>query len=205
MCLQLNLGVRYALTQSRNHRCPSIRSHGGFNVIAALLTFGCAAGPVTSLQRNDIPRRDNSPIQTDSLVYHLQRLSAEYRAYVVAKYTNKTSSSVYFARCNDKSTTPMYGVRRTGADSSKSLFSDVAWACVGGVPTGEIPRGASVTVRVPLGTVDQPAMQPRLKPEELVGLMRVMLELCRTFSTDSDYCDPVPDTQRSSNPFLVTY
>jgi len=174
-------------------------------VFAALFAFGCGAASVTSLTINEIPPRDDSPVQTDSLLYHLKRLPSEYRAYVMATYTNRTQSSVYFARCNRQSTTPMFGVRRTGPDSSTSLFSDVAWACVGGVPTGVIAPGESVTIHAKVGSVDQPAMQPPLKPEDLVGLMRVEMRLCRKFSIDSDYCDPVPDAQRISNAFLVTY
>ena len=175
------------------------------SVPTILVALGCGAGSVTSLHGNGIPVRDNSPAQTDSQIYHLQRLPSEYRAYAVATYTNRTASPVYFARCNRESTIPMFGIRRTGADSAKKLFSDVAWACVGGVPTGEIAPGASVTIRAILGSMDQLAMQPPLKPEDIVGLMRVTLELCRTFSADSDYCDPVPDAQRISNAFLVSY
>jgi hypothetical protein len=154
---------------------------------------------------NAPPVRDNSPVQTDSLVYHLERRPSEYRAYVTATFTNNTGSPVYFARCNGESQTPMFGIRRTGPDSMKALFSDLAWACVGGVPTGQIPPGGTTTVRVPVGSVDQPAMQPPLKPEDLVGLMRVDLLLCRSYSADSDYCDAMAETERISNAFLVTY
>ena len=178
---------------------------GCTRVATALIALGCGAASSTSLPINELPLRDNSPVQTDSLLYHLQRLPSEYRAFVVATYTNRTQSTVHFARCNRQSTIPMFGVRRTGADSSRNLFSDVAWACVGGVPTGAIAPGESVTIQAKLGTVDQPAMRPPLKPEDLVGLMRVELRLCRTFSSDSDYCVPVPDAQRISNAFLVTY
>lgn len=170
-------------------------------VMAVLLGPGCVGARIT-----DAPlARDDSPAQTDSLVYRLQRLPSEYRAFVTATFTNRSPSSVYFARCNRQSTVPMFGIRRTGADSTRVLFSDFAWACVGGVPTGEIAPGVSVTVRVPVGSVDQAAMQPPLKPEHLVGLMRVTLSLCRQYSADSDYCDPVSDAQRISNAFLVTY
>jgi hypothetical protein len=165
-----------------------------------LLGQGCVA-----TDPNAAPVRDNSPVQTDSLVYHLERQRSEYRAYVTATFTNKTSSPVYFARCNADSQTPMFGIRRTGPDSTKVLFSDFAWACVGGVPTGRIPPGGQTTVRVPVGSVDQPAMQPPLKPEQLVGLMRVNLLLCRSYSADSDDCDAMPEMERVSNTFLVKY
>ena len=169
-----------------------------------LLSTGCLDACATR-SISDVPERDDSPVQTDSVVYHLQRRASEYRAEVIATYTNRTGTRVYFARCNGESTTPMFGVRRTGADSTRTFFSDLAWACVGGVPTGEIPAGGSLTVRVSVGSLDQPAMQPPLKPEHLVGLLRVDLRLCKRYSADSDYCDSVPDAQRSSNAFLVTY
>ena len=172
-------------------------------VASTALGFACVGGSATSPDRP--PVRDNSPVQTDSVVYHLQRLASEYRAYVVASYVNRTSSAVYFARCNRESTVPMYSIRRTGADSSRTFFTDIFWACVGGVPTGQIAPGDSTMVRVILGSLDQPTMTPPLKPEDLVGLMRVELTLCRTFTADSDYCDPVLAPQRVSNAFLVSY
>ena len=168
---------------------------------AFFLASACAATGATA----PLPLRDGSPVQTDALVYHLQRLRSEYRAYARATFINHTISTVYFARCSRESDTPMFGVRRTGADSTRTLFVDWAWACVGGVPTGQILPGDSVTVRVSLGSVDQPAMQPPLKPEDLVGLMRVDFLLCRKYVTDSDDCDKMPQSARTSNAFLVTY
>ena len=184
-------------------RCPI--SPDDITAILVALLLGSALASACSSSKITDPPRDNSPIQTDSVAYHLQRLPSEYRAYVTATFTNRSGSSVYFARCNEQSAGPMFGVRRTGPDSSARLFSDFAWACVGGVPAGEVPAAASVTVRVPVGSVDQHAMQPPLKPEELVGLMRVELSLCKRFTADSDDCDPLPQSQRSSNAFYVSY
>lgn len=172
---------------------------------AVFLGSGCVAAPETTPISGGPPARDDSPVQTDSLVYHLQRLPSEYRAHVIASFTNRTGSPVYFARCSRNSATPMFGIRRTGVDSTKRLFSDFVWACVGGVPTGEIAPGGTTSVRVPVGSVDQSAMQPPLQPQQLVGLMRVTLVLCRKYSGDSDNCDAVSDAQRRSNAFLVTY
>lgn len=191
--------IQAGKTGERPGFLESLREHITPLFIVGLLGVGC----VSPLE--NAPTRDNSPVQTDSLVYHLKRLPSEYRAVVAATYTNQTPSPVYFARCNRESTTPMFGVRRTGPDSAKPLFLDWAWACVGGVPTGEIKPGASITVHAFVGSVDQPAMRPPLTPEQLVGLMRVTLQLCRNFSADSDYCEAVPDAERSSNAFLVTY
>jgi hypothetical protein len=178
------------------------------SVLVLGLITGISAGCQRStapLDGNDVPVRDDSPVQTDAMVYRLDRRPSEYRAYVTATFTNNTGSPVYFARCNSESHSPMFGIRRTGPDSTKALFSDFAWACVGGVPTGQILPGGSSTVRVPVGSVDQPAMQPPLKPEELVGLMRVSFLLCRSYSADSDDCAAVPEGERISNAFLVRY
>lgn len=173
---------------------------GKLTLFAVALFVGCSGSEMISG-----PPRDDSAVQTDSLTYHLQRLPSEYRAYVIATFTNHSNASIYFARCDRNSALPMFGVRRTGPDSTATLFHDWAWACVGGVPTGEILPGATISVRVPVGSMDQPNMYPPLKPEELVGLMRVEISFCKSYSSDSDYCDPLPQAQRSSNAFLVTY
>jgi hypothetical protein len=168
--------------------------------LACAVTAACGTSSV-----NSVPARDQSPLQTDSLVYHLKRLPGEFRAYVAATFRNQTASPIYFARCNRGSTTPMFVLRRTGSDSARVLFSDLAWACVGGVPTGSIAAGDSVIVNVPVGSLDERAKQPPLMPEHIVGLLRIELSLCQKHSADSDYCARVPQAQSSSNAFLVTY
>jgi hypothetical protein len=173
-----------------------------FECLALASAVAIACGIRSS---NSVPPRDSSPLQTDSLIYHLRRLPGQYRAYVTATFHNRTASPIYFARCNRESTTPMFGLRRTGADSARVLFSDFAWACVGGIPTGSIAVGDSVIVKVPAGSLDQKAKQPPLMPEHIVGLMRIELSLCQKSSSDSDYCDQISQAQRSSNAFLVTY
>jgi hypothetical protein len=180
---------------------PSSRFLGfGCLVLGSAVTVGCGIR-----SNNSVPPRDYSPLQTDSLVYRLKRLPGQYRAYVTATFRNQTAAPIYFRRCNRESTTPMFGLRRTGSDSARVLFSDLAWACVGGVPTGSIPAGDSVIVAVPVGSLDQRAKQPPLRPEHIVGLMRIELSLCHKYSADSDYCDRLPQAQRSSNAFLVEY
>lgn len=146
-----------------------------------------------------------SPVRTDSLLYRLARRPSEYRAFVTATYVNRTGATVYFARCGGQSQTPMYDVVRTGADSTRRLFIDWAWACVGGVPTGAISAGDSVSIRAWVGSVDQPNMRPALDPQDLVGLMRIRLGLCRRPAADSDYCESLPAAERESNAFLVSY
>ncbi len=164
---------------------------------------GCAdLAPVVS--------HESSAVQTDALIYTLRRDSipwtggwrGEWRAYVLATYRNLDTATVHFRRCIPDDTLPVFSVRRTGADSTRTLFSDFGWACVGGVAPGAIPPGAAVTVRAPLGTVDQPRMQPPLQPGWLVGLMRVELELCRQ---DSLGCHLLPQEARQSNAFEVRF
>jgi hypothetical protein len=63
-----------------------------------------------------------------------------------------------------------------------------------------------VLVRVILGTVDQPDMQPPLQLEWLIGQMRVELWLCRGAVADSDDCvEPLPQAERQSNAFEVRF
>ena len=138
-------------------------------------------------------------------MYHLRRESFAYRAYARITLRNRTAAPIHFARCMPGDTLPMFGLRRTGPDSTRSFFVDWAWACVGGVPTGELRPGDSLEVRVPLGSYDQPQMSPPLRPEELIGLLRAQFSLCRARVADSDYCDPVPQAEAQSNAFEVRY
>lgn len=171
------------------------------------ITIGCSAvAPDVALVKNPVPVvRDQSPVQTDSLSYGLVRRPGEYRAYVLATYRNTTSTPVYFARCGGRDTYPMFGIARTGADSLRRYFSDWAWACVGGVTNGMLAPGMSMTVRVTLGSVDQPSMQPPLRAEDMIGQFRVELSLCASRVSDSERCTPVPQAARRSNAFVVHY
>lgn len=151
-----------------------------------------------------LPVRDASPIQTDSVAYRLVRLPGEYRTYVNATYRNTTGGSVRYARCGNSSTGPMFGVTRTGPDSLRPYMQDIAWACVGGIPMGTIANGDSVVIRVPVGSGDQPRMQPPLQAADLIGLLRVNFLLCKAVA-HSDGCQALPPSQRQSNAFLVRY
>jgi hypothetical protein len=170
------------------------------------LTCGCAgADGLTPVDTATSASRTLLPVQTDSLSYGLARGAHEYRAFALATYRNTSSAPVYYRRCGGRDTLPMFDVGRSGPDSLRRLFVDFAWACVGGVPTGVIPPGRSITVRVPLGSVDQPNMQPAMQPQDLVGELRVELELCADGMADSDRCTLLPAVARRSNPFIVHY
>lgn len=161
-------------------------------------SVGCSASDVTG------PVRDNSPVQTDAVVYQLRRTPGKYEATALATYVNRTGDTVYYARCMPADTGPIFGYLRTGPDSTRSLFTDTAWACVGGVPLGSIRPGDSLTVAVRLGALDQPYMTPPLQPEEIVGRMRIWLALCARSAADSD-CESLPMAERQSNAFDVRY
>ena len=151
------------------------------------------------------PARDDSPVQTDAVVYRLRRVPGAYEATARATYVNRTGSTVYYMRCLPSDKGPMYGYHRTGPDSARSLFSNIAWACVGGVPPGALRAGDSVSVHVRLGAFDQPQMSPPLRPEEIVGQMRIWLDLCGRNGTGSADCVPLPLAQKQSNAFDVRY
>ena len=179
--------------------------------IALAASVGCRDADPTAARAASDPdpaltaEWDAWPARSDSLVYHLRREPGEYRAYASVTLRNRTGGPIHFARCMPGDMRPMFGIRRTGPDSTARLFVDWAWACVGGVPTGELASGNSVVVRVPLGSIDQPNMSPPLRPEHLVGLLRVQFQLCRARNDDSDNCDPVPQADAQSNAFEVRY
>jgi len=165
----------------------------------------CTATGASCHDMGPVATRDGSPVQTDSLVYTLRRESGAWRAYVMATYRNVDTGTVYFARCTSQDTLPIFYFRRTGPDSMRDLFTDQGWECSGGAATGALPPGGTVTVRGTLGSVDQPQMQPPLQLSWLVGLMRVQLELCRSYASASDDCDLLPQAARQSNAFEVRF
>ena len=176
-----------------------------FAALAGALWLGCndlTVEPTLIDPLDGVPVRDASPVQTDSLVYRLVRLPSEYRTYVTATYRNTSGGPVFFDRCGPESVAPMFGVGRTGPDSARPYMQDIAWACVGGVPMGTIANGESVTVRVPVGSLDQPRANPPMQPEDLIGLLRVYFRLCKV---NVENCPQLPLEQRQSNAFLVTY
>lgn len=171
---------------------------------------GLAAGVAMALAACDGTATELAPdagtlARSDSLVYHLRRETGAYRAYATVTLTNATAAPLHYARCSPASTGPMFYLHRTGADSARTFFTDWAWACVGGVPTGSLAPGASLSVHVPLGSVDQPNMYPPLRPEHLVGLVRVTFALCRAPVADSDACEPLAGGAAESNAFDVRY
>jgi hypothetical protein len=170
-----------------------------------LLHLSAAASLACATASAQGPTRDTSPVQTDAVVYRLRRVGGAYEATARATYVNRTGSVVYYSRCLPTDDGPMYGYRRTGPDSARSLFTDTSWGCVGGVPPGALRPGDSVTVAVRVGALDQRQMAPPLRPEEIVVRMRIWLSLCARNAANSNDCLPLPLAQRESNAFDVRY
>ena len=171
-------------------------------------TVGCRGADTPPAARPDpalVAEWDAWPARTDSLIYHLRRGPGEFSADAAVTLRNRTRGPIHYARCMPGEPGPMYGLMRTGPDSGATLFVDWEWACVGGVPNGELMPGDSLVVHVRLGSSDQPQMSPPLRPEHRIGLLRVRFQLCRTRNADSDFCDPVPQAQSQSNAFVVRY
>lgn len=151
-----------------------------------------------------VPARDDSPIQTDALVYRLRRIPGGYDATAIASYTNRTGQPVYFARCDPTSTLPIHFVVREPPDETPSVVGAV-WACVGGVPTGVIAPDSGVTVEVWLGSLDSPNAQPPIRPEERVGLFRIVFQLHHVPGVDPDAETLLPLEERRSNVFRISF
>jgi hypothetical protein len=96
--------------------------------------------------------RGDEPLQTDQLAYTaVSNTSGPYAQYtfrLVATYTNRTSGTVYLARCYPTSPTPLYGVTivgdSTGANGWGSIFNRV-WGCVGHSSQFPVAPGATRT------------------------------------------------------------
>ena len=144
-------------------------------------------------------------VVTDATDYSLTRIDGGYAAEALAVYTNTTDRPVYFQRCTRNSRGPMYGLRRTGPDSTVPFFVGDVWACVGGVPTGRVPPGTTLSARVSLGSTDSPLAVPPIVPAHRVGRFRIEFALCTQYAGDSDDCELVPQAARESNPFELRF
>ena len=144
-------------------------------------------------------------VRTDAGVYVLARVDGGYEAEALATYTNTTSRIVYYQRCTREYPGPIYGLRRTGPDSTARTFLGTVWACVGGVPTGRVLPDATLSARVSLGSTDSPSAQPPITPGERVGRFRIEFSLCAQYADDSDDCVALPQAARESNAFELHF
>jgi hypothetical protein len=145
------------------------------------------------------------PIVTDATVYTLARVDGGYAAMALATYTNSTGRPVYYRRCRRDSMGPVYGLRRTGPDSTARSVVLAVWACVGGVPTGRILPGETLAAGVSLGSTDSPRAQPPITPDQRVGHFRIEFALCVQHADDSDDCEALPQAARESNGFQLRF
>lgn len=144
-------------------------------------------------------------VKTDATVYVLKESDGSFDAYATATFRNHFGRAVYFQRCTGDSQGPMYEIRRTGIQAGHRSLVGAVWACVGGVSTGDVPHGESISVRVWLGSAKSPNANPPDRPEDRVGVFRILLNLCRTYQGDSDDCELLPDSERRSNEFEIRY
>lgn len=177
-----------------------MRAYVALVIIPLAGTLACGA---TDVGPEDFvpPPGTPSPVVTNATFYTLEREDGGYAAEALATYTNSTGRPVYYQRCTRESTGPVYFLRRTGADSAAGSFVGGAWACVGGVPTGRVLPGRTLSARVSLGSTDSPQAQPPITPEERVGRFRIEFALCAEHADDSDDCEALPQVARESNAF----
>lgn len=192
----------------RNRSLPSTRFRCDRLILICIGAMLAACQPVASVtpsERVDSPSGDDSPAQTDSSRYTLRAVPGGYDASANVTFANRGTSPISFARCGFQSNTPMWSLRRTGADSTARAFIGVAWACVGGVPSGQLAPGDSIVLRVWLGSTASPNANPPIQPAERVGRFRVELMMCKGSVTDSDRCEQLPQAQRQSNAFDIVF
>jgi hypothetical protein len=175
-------------------------------VAISSLLLACTGGGSEKLaaRSSESPPHDGAPITTDARVYYLTEAPGQFDAYALATYTNRTGKTVYFKRCRRNSVGPMAGVRRIDGKPSH-LTVGAVWACVGGVPTGEIPPGGSLSANVWLGSAKSPDADPPDRLDDRVGTFRILFQLCRSHEDDSDDCELLDDADRQSNPFEIRF
>jgi hypothetical protein len=181
-----------------------MRTYVAFIVLPMVGALACG-GPTVGPEDFVLPPGARPPVVTDAAVYTLEHRDREYVAEALATYTNSTGRPVYYQRCMPDFTGPINCVRRTGEDSTARVFVGGAWACVGGVPTGRVLPGESISARVSLGSTDSPQARPRVTPEERVGRFRIEFALCARQEEDSDNCELLPQAARESNAFDVRF
>ena len=166
--------------------------------IVLIAGAGCATGSGPG------PARDDSPVQTDAVVYRLRHRPGIYEATAHATYVNRTGRPVYYPRCHLQDDGPTFGYRRTGPDSARALFTDTYWACVDGLQPVVLQPGDRVAFDVRLGSFEQRQMTPPLRLDDIVGRMRIWLRLCAR-ATDTAPCELLPMAERQSNAFDVRW
>ncbi|MFA5891926.1 MAG: hypothetical protein WDA27_13410 [Actinomycetota bacterium] len=172
--------------------------------VSVFLLAACNGRPA-SAPRTTPPGETEAPVQTDARIYYLEESADRFDAEAVATYTNRTGRQVFFERCKSDSQGPVYRIRRVGANADRRSLVFAVWACVGGVPTGALPPGGTLTARVWLGSTKSPGASPPDEPEDRIGTFQITFELCREHAEESGKCQALPDSERVSNEFEVRF
>jgi hypothetical protein len=172
--------------------------------LALAAALACSATDVAPGDFDPVPGAP-APIATDATLYTLAKVSGAYEAEAQAIYANASGRTLFYRRCASKSDGPMFLVRRTGPDSTAPSFVGGGWACVGGVPTGRVLPGGTLSARVWLGSTDSPNARPPIDPAERIGRFRIEFALCSEYAADSDDCVSLPAAARESNVFEVQF
>ena len=173
-------------------------------VVIAVLLVACPSKHTGRISIGSSPD-GTFPVATDARVYRLVERADRFDAWAIATYRNRTGKTVYFARCKPDDRTPMYELRRDPDNGKHTTTVGGGWACVGGVPSGEVAPSGTVSVRVWLGSTKSPHAQPPDNDQDRIGTFRILLDLCTTRVDDSDHCKPLPDTERQSDTFQITF
>ncbi len=178
-----------------------------FLLSVILTVFGLASCTDMTAPALDPPEPAGSPLRTDRLEYSLTRVPGGFGANLVVTYTNQGSRTVYLPGCAlEQPVSPMYGFVRAVPDTGR-VISSIAWTCVGGVPALAIPPGAGRTDTIRFLSLESPHAQPPEHPHERVGLMRVVYDIHGSIDAngEADYRDRLPESDRRSNVFKITY
>ena len=83
-----------------------------------------------------VPVRGDEPIQTDQLTYFAEvdrrdprRPSYSFHVHVTVR--NRSTSTIYLARCSPSDRTPIYRLQRESQGDSLDTAYNRAWACTG--------------------------------------------------------------------------
>jgi hypothetical protein len=168
----------------------------------ALTLLAACAPSVTEIRNAGLVEGDHGVV-TDARAYSLRPTATGYEGTVTAVYVNRSRYDEHYALCvTDRGETPMYSLWRTGPDSTRPLHSEIRWGtCAGSVPTGMLRPGESLVFRVPLGATDRAAV----RPEALVGTMRVRVHLCAANAPAIQFCQPMTQQRMQSNAFEVRF
>lgn len=161
--------------------------------ILGLALSGCGWGVLAPA-----PERDNSPLQTESLVYNLRGYFGAYEADATVVYVNRTASPVFYAPCTGGSPLPDLDIVRAGNDTTPHVIG-AGCAGVGLMATRSVAPGDSLVFSVFLGSGQRPVVDMTHR----TGLFRILMHLCTQYDVESDNCILLPVEQRRSNVFRV--